>query len=366
MDTKIRDIEELKVHGRTTKSRDPLVLFWTASGFECNVSGSELWVEVEVSYQMYEPWFSYTINGDWIGRQMLPEGRYWIPLFRGMSFDAVKNVRFYKDLQAMSGDGESFIRIHALRHDGMFYPVEEKSRKIEFIGDSITSGEGTFGAKEEMDWIPMFFSSLRDYAYFTAKEMDAQYRIFSQSGWGIHHSWDNNPHCAIPKYYREICSLMPGEMNKMLGGMEPNDFSGWQPDTIVINLGTNDASGFEQPMWQDETTGESYKAKKNTDGSYCEVDLQLIKQASIDFLKTVRECNPQADIIWCYGMLGLSLEPTICGAIADYQKQSGDRKVSYLRLPEVTEESFGSRQHPGILCHKQAARVLVDYMRSRE
>ncbi len=42
-ETLIKDIPELKVHGRTTACREPLTLFWTAGGFECNVTGSELW-----------------------------------------------------------------------------------------------------------------------------------------------------------------------------------------------------------------------------------------------------------------------------------------------------------------------------------
>ena len=116
----IREIPELKIHGRTTACLEPLTLFWTASGFECNISGTELSVEVEVTYDTYEPWFSDTVNGDWVGRQMLPKGRYWIPLFRGMSAETIKNVQFYKDLQAMSDDGHSFIHIHALRYDGRF------------------------------------------------------------------------------------------------------------------------------------------------------------------------------------------------------------------------------------------------------
>ena len=153
----LKELSDLKVHGRTTECREPLTLFWTASGFECNVSGTELSVEVEVTYNLFEPWFSYTINGDWVGRQMLPKGRYWIPLFRGMSAETIKNVQLYKDLQAMSDDGHSFIHIHALRYDGRFYPVAKKALKLEFIGDSITSGEGLFGAKQEQDWIPMFF-----------------------------------------------------------------------------------------------------------------------------------------------------------------------------------------------------------------
>ena len=58
VETKIKNIPQLKVHGRTTSCREPLTLFWAASGFECNVTGSELWVEVEITYDIYEPWFS--------------------------------------------------------------------------------------------------------------------------------------------------------------------------------------------------------------------------------------------------------------------------------------------------------------------
>lgn len=80
METAVKDIKELKVHGRTTNRRDPLTLFWTASGFECNVSGSELWVEVEVTYDTYEPWFSYTIM---VTGQA---DRCWLPAGTGFRF----------------------------------------------------------------------------------------------------------------------------------------------------------------------------------------------------------------------------------------------------------------------------------------
>lgn len=364
METAVKDIKELKVHGRTTNRRDPLTLFWTASGFECNVSGSELWVEVEVTYDTYEPWFSYTVNGDWIGRQMLTAGRYWIPLFRGMNPDNVKNVRFYKDLQAMSADPKSYIHIHALRHDGVFYPAADKACKLEFIGDSITSGEGTFGAKQEEDWIPMFFSSLRDYAYLTAKELDAEYRVFSQSGWGVCNTWDNNPNGALPKYYRQICSLMKSDMNEELGGNENFEFASWQPDVIVVNLGTNDASSFEQPQWVDEQTGEHHKMHKNPNGSYNEEDIAFFRKGVKDFLYTLRECNPKAQIIWCYGMLGIPFQKPICQAVYEYVDETGDRKVSYLQLPDTDVDSFGSRQHPGFLSHQKASKALSAYIRT--
>lgn len=362
-ETAVKDIQELKVHGRTTECRAPLTLFWTASGFECNVSGSELWIEVEVTYDIYEPWFSYTVNGDWIGRQMLMAGRYWIPLFRGMNSEKIKNVRFYKDLQAMSGDGNSYIHIHALRHDGEFYSVKEKKLKLEFIGDSITSGEGLFGAKEEEDWVPMFFSALRSYAHLTAMELDAEYRIISQSGWGVHNSWANNRKEALPKYYKEICSLIPGKENERLGGKESHDFSKWQPDVVVVNLGTNDASSFDQPEWVDELTGERYKMHRNADGFCCKEDLEAFANAVTAFLYTLRECNPNAHIIWCYGMLGIPLQMPILEGILNYINKSADKEISYLQLSNTDDTNIGSRQHPGVLCHKQAAETLSAYIR---
>lgn len=362
-ETLIKDIPEIKVHGRTTACREPLTLFWTAGGFECNVTGSELWVELEVTYDVYEPWFSYTINGDWIGRQMLQKGRHWIPLFRGMSPECVKNVRFYKDLQAMSDDGSSYIHVYAFRYDGAFLPVAEKALKIEFIGDSITSGEGLIGAKQESDWIPMFFSAIKSYAYQTAQMLDADYRVFSQSGWGVHNAWDNNTEKALPKYYRQICSLMPGMENERLGGNQQYDFTQWQPDFVVVNLGTNDAGSFDQPEWVDEETGMHHKMRRNPDGTYYQEDIRAFQCAVKDFLRLIRACNPGAHIVWCYGMIGIDLQMYICEAAAAYAQETADNKVSYLQLPEMTNETAGAREHPGYLCHKQAAEVLAGYLR---
>lgn len=362
VETRIKDIPELKVHGRTTANREPLTIFWTAGGFECNVTGSELWVELEVTYDVFEPWFSYAVNGDWVGRQMLPKGRYWVPLFRGMNPENIKNVHFYKDMQAMSDDGRSYIHVHAFRHDGRFSPVADRKLKIEFIGDSITSGEGLFGAKGEQDWIPMFFSAVRGYTYQTAKKLGAEYRVFSQSGWGVHNSWDNNIHRAIPEYYKEICSLMPGPENERLGGNLPHDFSGWQPDFVVVNLGTNDVSSFDQPEWADAQTGERHKMRREPDGTYCMEDIRAFQQAVKDFLALIRSCNPRANIVWCYGMCGIDFQLYICEAVSAYARETGDTKVSYLQLPETTSQSVGSREHPGFLCHQQAAEVLAGYM----
>lgn len=70
----LADIEHLKIHGRTTGLLSPLTLFWTGSAVELNVKSSELWLEVEADYDVYEPWISILINSVPVSRQMLVAG----------------------------------------------------------------------------------------------------------------------------------------------------------------------------------------------------------------------------------------------------------------------------------------------------
>ncbi len=356
-------IANLKVHGRTTDCLSPLTLFWTGSALEFNAKGSELWIEVEADYSAYEPWISILMNGAPVSRMMVTSGRHWICLFRGMSENVVKNVRIVRDVQAMNGDPENFLQIHAVRFDGEFMPIEDKPFKIEFIGDSITSGEGAIGAKPEEDWISMWFSAVDNYAAMTAGALDADFRIVSESGWGVLTSWDNNPHCNIPEYYEKICGILTGENNVALGAHQENNFDSWQPNVVVVNLGTNDGGAFNSPEWKDEVTGVSYKQRLNQDGTFHAEDIKLFEEAAKNFLYKLRKYNNNANIIWSYGMLGDSMEQAILRAIHTYTLETGDRKVSYVRLPNTTEETVGARWHPGKLSHEAAAKVLTEFIK---
>lgn len=358
----LSDIEYLKVHGRTTGCLSPLTLFWTGSAIEFNVRGSELWIEVEVDYDNYEPWISIVMNSVSVSRQMLTAGRYWICVFRGMNNSVLKNVRIVKDLQAMSEDPACALQIHAVKVDGEFLPVEEKPYKIEFIGDSITSGEGTIGAKAEEDWIPMWFSAIHNYTAMTAEALNADYRIISQSGWGVLTSWDNNPHANIPEYYEQVCGLLTGAKNEALGALKEHDFDSWQPDVVVVNLGTNDGGAFHSPEWKDGVTGEHHKQRLNEDGTYNEQDLEAFEEAAVNFLIKLRKNNKNAHIVWVYGMLGIPMMPAIYRAVDAYTKKTGDKKVSVVQLPNTTDETVGSRYHPGVLAHEQAAKELAAYI----
>ncbi|MEK4040228.1 SGNH/GDSL hydrolase family protein [Paenibacillus sp. FSL L8-0493] len=359
----LADIEHLKIHGRTTGLLSPLTLFWTGSAVELNVKSSELWLEVEADYDVYEPWISILINSVPVSRQMLVAGRYWICVFRGMNDRVVKNVRIVKDVQAMSGDSGCSLQIHAVKMDGEFLPVADKPHKIEFIGDSITSGEGSIGAKAEEDWIPMWFSAINNYTSMTADALNAEYRVISQSGWGVLTSWDNNPHGNIPDGYEQVCGLLTGAKNEALGAFQEHSFESWQPDVVVVNLGTNDGGAFQSPEWKDEVTGESHKQRLNEDGTYHEDDIQAFVDAAEKFLMKLRKNNQHAHLVWAYGMLGIPMMPAIYRAVDVYSKKTGDKQVSVLQLPNMTDETIGARSHPGALAHEQAAKELTGYLK---
>ncbi len=359
----LTDMKHLKVHGRTTGCLAPLTLFWTGSAVEINARGTELWMEVEVEYDTYEPWISILVNSAHVSRQMLTAGRYWLCVFRGMSGDAIKNVQIIKDVQAMSADSGCCLQIHAVKGDGEFLPVAEKPYKLEFIGDSITSGEGAVGARAETDWISMWFSAIDNYSTMTAAALNADYRIISQSGWGVLTSWDNNPRCNLPDYYEQVCGVLTGEKNEALGATDAHDFNSWQPDVVVVNLGTNDWGAFHSPAWTDEATGRIYKQRLKEDGACHEEDLKAFEHAVERFLAKLRHNNPQAHIVWAYGMLGIPMMPAIYRAANAYAQRTGDRKVSIFQLPSTNDETVGARRHPGRKAHEKAAQELSEYIK---
>ncbi len=350
------------VHGRTTKQREPLTLFWTASGLELNVRASELWVEIYADWTLHEPWYSIMINGTFISRRMADKGTHRVCIFRGTDPNAVKNVRIIKDTQAYSADDNSVLQLCALETDGSFEAVEERKLKLEFIGDSITSGEGDIGeAAFEWDWTSMIFSAENNYAVQVGLTMNADVRVLSQSGWGVGCAWNNNVREAIPPIYEEVCGLLSGERNAELGAHAMNDFAAWQPDVIFINLGTNDCGSFNQPEWCDERTGERFKNRRNPDGTMAEADVERFIGTAKAFLYKLRRCNPKAKLVWIYGMLGNELEPALRAAVGQYSTETGDRNIDFLAMQDDTEHR-GARNHPGAEAHRTAAKEILNYL----
>ncbi|MBO4824444.1 MAG: GDSL family lipase [Lachnospiraceae bacterium] len=357
----IQEIANKKVHGRTVQDASPLPLFWNHSGVEVNCDGSELWIDLEVDHGFHEPWIAIELNGALMSRRMLLKEDRSVCLFRSMTPGVVKNVKFYREIQAMSEDDLCHVLVKGFRTDGNFFPVPENDFKLEFIGDSVTSGEGTYGANGDTDWLAMYMSSSRHYANIIEKAMKADVRIISQGGWGVYSGWDNDVRHQIPKIYEPVCGLSWGPINEALGAGKPNDYAAWKPDAIIVNLGTNDNSSFNTPPLEIPGMG-TFKNRRNPDGSFVREDLQKFIDAVYDFLLLLRRLNPTSHILWAYGMLGNEMKPAILEAMDKFRADTGDDNVAFLDLPNIDEVTVGSHGHPGYKSHIESARVLGEYL----
>ena len=175
----LTQLPQVRALGRHT-GRDPLTLFWTASGIELEFTGSDLWVDLFADYVVVEPWVSVELNGAWVARFAVNPGKSRVCLFRGMTPGKAKHVRLLKDVQAMHDDPAHLLQITGLEYaDGEFLPLPEPVYRLEFVGDSITSGEGAIGAKPEEDWVGAFFSAENHYGRLTADALGAEIALLA-------------------------------------------------------------------------------------------------------------------------------------------------------------------------------------------
>ncbi len=369
---KVSDIEKKRVLGRTlpVEKDKALTLFWAASALEINVKSSEVHVLFSADYDTCEPWVSVYINGAPVSRFMVEKGQpRWVCLARNMNPENENLITVYKDTQPMTGEEKHSLFIHevGLSDSGEFCELAPRKLKLEFIGDSITSGEGLAGSPNDMDWITQWFVGSSTYAAQTARALNADFSVISQCGWGLCWGWDGNRNSRIPPYYEQVCGVMWGESQEKLGAKEAWDFKGGS-DFVIINLGTNDNGAFFQPPWQEAEVKDKYRLNLNADGTVCTQDAKVINDGVRDFLKTVRKHNPDAVIIWCWGMIKLDLvPPLIQSAIEEYMEESGDQRVCTLELDsmemvEKLAEDKGSRGHPGPKTHRLAAMKLSDFI----
>lgn len=354
--------ENIRILGRA-KAANPLPLFWTGSGVGLAVDGSELYFDFDTDYDIHDQWIRIEINGYPMLRTSLPKGRSTVCAFHGLIPEEIKTVKLIKEVQPMRIDRANSLELLAVRTDGRLYPMKEKSCKIEFIGDSITSGEGMAGTTDMHVWTSMIFSTLGHYAFEVGNALDAEVRILSQSGWGVCSSWDNDPKRAMPLYYEQVCGVLLGEKNERLGAYETYDFNSWKPDYIVVNLGSNDGYAFDNKAWVDEN-GVVYQQKRNADGSLEKESTDRFERAVYDFIVKLRKCNPDSRIIWAYGMLGRIMQPYIENAVSRYLADTGDKKVSFLLLPDLEDGWIGANNHPNALSHGAAAGTIIDAIKA--
>lgn len=342
--------QNIRIIGRTSSKKhwgNGVPLFWSGSGALMKVKATELTIVLDAAYQSKEHWIRVEVDGATMIRMPLNQGENRITVFSGIDAATPHTVQLFREVQCMSPDEEGFdgncLLLRDVEIQGEFLPLEPVKCRIECIGDSLTSGEGLAGAQSFMDWVSCMFSSEGNYSQVLSKMLEADLHVIAKSGWGVYQSWDGHNECAIPLYYDKVCGMLKGSTEEKLGALDEADFS-WQPDAVIINLGTND--GFAYGNSDDKAAFEIG-----------------FKNAVVGFLKTLRAHYPNAQLLWAYGMCNHDIEPMLKEAVQRYANENADEKAYYITLPSASDAEMGSRHHPGKISQQKCADVLLKEIR---
>lgn len=344
--TYILNEENVKLIGRTHLEDDNNLWFaLSGTGFEFEFTGKNLEFSLigdgasrksdnEENYARYAVY----VDGERVIDKQLDSPEATVKVIEAEE-EKTSVVTFIK----LSECAMSTLGVKPIVTEGTIKPTAEKDLKIEFIGDSITCGYGVDDEVKENHFKTATEDVTKAYAYKTAKALDADYSMFSTSGYGIISGYTDGDKPikaqTIPQYYESLGF----SYNSFAEYMAPNnidwDFSRYVPDLIVVNLGTNDASYCKSLKDRSEDYAAEYTV----------------------FLKKIRKNNPDAKILCTLGVMGDSLFPYVEKAVEDYTAETGDTNIDTLRFkPQDGSLGYAADWHPTEATHQQASEALVE------
>ena len=336
--TSYPDKYSVKVLGRSFYENGVRYLSHSGSGVEFTCRGEYATIKlIDDSqgryFENHKPRYAIYKNGFLVDEGILTEGEKicYITLDGYYTDSVIKVIKLSEAQYSAMGVGEI-----SLYGKTKIAPTEEKELKIEFIGDSITCGYGIDEIAEKADFSTSTENFSKTYAYLTAEYLNADYSAVCFSGYGVYSGYTSNGRLnsqdTVPMYYDKSCFLY-GDRDIMW------DFSEFQSDIVVINLGTNDAS-------------------------YCAKSLsgrQEFTRRYADFIRQVRLHNPYAYIVCILGDMNNSLYSCIEQAVSNYINSGFDHRVTAMTIGyKMGENDIVIDGHPGYLSNVYAANELTD------
>lgn len=339
MELKDQNFKEL---GRTYYSDGEIFCALSGTGVEFDLTGTECSVTVKGDPNSADPSqadsharIAFYVDGERVIDDMVDETEHTYEVFKSDSEKSV-NIKIVK----LSESPMSTFSITDISAVGTVSPAKDSDRLIEFVGDSITCGYGVDDEDRNHHFSTKTEDVTKTYAYKTAEAFDADYSMVSFSGYGIISGYSDGARKVseqtVPQFYEKL-----GYSWSKNGDFTPSEIN-WkfkrQPDAVVINLGTNDASYCQGMADRREEFRKEY----------------------VNFLKTVRKNNPDAAIICALGIMGQDLCGEVESAVREYSEATGDDNVYYLTLDNQQEaDGIAADWHPTEATHKKASEKLA-------
>lgn len=211
-----------------------------------------------------------------------------------------------------------------------------KSRKLEFLGNSITCAFGTESKSKDSKFSPETENSYLSYANVLARAFDADVNLVARSGRGVVRNYNE----------RSMISTREATIPKLFSRMFDSDstiswdFKRYTPNAVILNLGTNDYSTQPQP----------YKAL------FIDRYLKLIAQVRAVY-------GDQTEIFCIVGPMTDEPCYSYVKELVEIQKiVNKDSHITFIGIPKALlslEKDFGAAGHPGGDGQKKMAQIVA-------
>lgn len=240
--------------------------------------------------------------------------------------DGEHTVTICKDTES----GIGYLEFVGLQCDKLLSPPSKPKHKIEYIGDSITTGTGmdlTIPCNPKGPWYDQH-NAYMSYGPRTARALNAEWQLTAVAGIGLTHS------CC------KMDIIMPQVLDKVYlrNNLIEWDFKKYQPDVVTVCLGQNDGI----------------------------VDSTKFCTAYVNFINDIRGHYPKAAIICLTSPMGgdklTNALKKYLTSITAYFNNQGDKKVYWYAFAKHYNGGCGG--HPNLAQHGEIADELTAYVKT--
>jgi lysophospholipase L1-like esterase len=219
-------------------------------------------------------------------------------------------------------------------------PPKQRSRQIEFIGDSHTVGYGNTSKTRDCTGDEVWATTDNSQAFGpkVAKHYAADYQINAISGRGIVRNYNGSPGDPLPVAYPFAL------FDRSTRYEDPH----WHPQIIVMALGTND---FSTPL----NPGEKWATRDDLHADY--------EATYVKFIETLRARNREAFVIvWATGKADQEIPLEVAKVVAQIQGR-GDDRIAFVPVDELAMTAC--HWHPSVADHDAIAARLIQVIDER-
>jgi lysophospholipase L1-like esterase len=222
--------------------------------------------------------------------------------------------------------GNTVFKGFEINNNANLYPPNMKERKIEFIGDSYTCGYGIYGKNHDEHFSYDTEDNYVSYGAITARNLQAEYTAVCRSGIGMLQGYGGSSKFTQPLLFDEIIQNSKISWN----------YASYQPQVVVIELGTNDIS--------------------------VDLDAEKFITTYQQFIKKIRNNYPNATIVCAAGPnpggdKWILLQKMIHSVVNKVNLAN----IFYFEFSNFTPN--GSDWHPNAIEHQKMANELTIYLK---